>query len=84
MSNYLYILKNIDTGRYYIGSTSNLERRIKQHKSGKTRTTKILKTFSLVYSEKYENLIDARMREKKLKSYKSKKYIEWLIEKSGR
>ncbi len=80
----MYILKNIDTGRYYIGSTSNLERRIKQHKSGKTRTTKILKTFSLVYSEKYENLIDARMREKKLKSYKSKKYIEWLIEKSGR
>lgn len=67
MSNYLYILKNIDTGRYYIGSTSNLERRIKQHKSGKTRTTKILKTFSLVYSEKYENLIDARMREKKIK-----------------
>lgn len=75
----LYILKNQDTGRYYIGSTSNLERRLKQHKSGKTRTTKILKTDVLVYTEIYGNLLDARIREKKLKSYKSKKYIEWLI-----
>lgn len=79
---WLYILKNEETGRYYIGSTNDLERRIKQHSAGKTRTTKVLKTNKLVYTEQYDTLIEARNREKKLKSYKSKRYIEWLISKN--
>lgn len=79
---WLYILKNQNTGRYYIGSTSDLERRLKQHRSGKTRTTRILETHELVYKEKYNTLLEARNREKKLKSYKSRKYIEWLISKA--
>lgn len=81
---WLYILKNESTERYYIGSTNNLEKRLKQHKSGLTRTTRVLETLTLVYSEKYNNIIEARNREKKLKSYKSKKYIEWLINDKGR
>ena len=81
---WLYILKNEATGRYYIGSTNNLDRRLKQHKSGSTRTTRVLKTHNLVYTENYDNILEARFREKKLKSYKSKKYIEWLIFNKGR
>lgn len=80
---YLYILKNIKTIRFYIGSTNDLNRRLDEHKKGKTRTTRILKTNILVYKEEFSNLIEARSREKKLKSYKSKKYIEWLIDKNG-
>ena len=79
MKNYMYILKNESTNRYYIGSTNNLDRRLKQHKSGLTRTTRVLQTDKLVYKEEFVNIIEARLREKKLKSYKSKKYIEWLI-----
>lgn len=79
---YLYILKNPITDRYYIGSTNNIERRLKEHISGKTRTTRILQTYTLVYKEGYNSEKEAREREKKLKSYKSKKYIEWLIRSS--
>lgn len=78
---YLYILKNEETDRFYIGSTNDLARRIKQHRSGRTRTTKVLKTFKLVYKEEYNTLLEARDREKQLKSYKSKKYLKWLINK---
>lgn len=81
---WLYILKNTVTDRYYIGSTNNLDRKIKQHRSGSTRTTKVLKTYKLVYFEKFSNIIHARIREKKLKSYKSKRYSEWLINNQGR
>lgn len=81
---WVYILKNKDTGRYYIGSTNDLERRLKQHKRGSTRTTRILGTDSLVYTEEYNTLLEARNREKKLKSYKSRKYLEWLITNKGR
>lgn len=82
MKGWLYILRNDETGRCYVGSTNNLDRRIKQHKNGHTRTTKVLKTFTLAYSEKYDNILDARLREKQLKSYKSKKYLEVLINKA--
>lgn len=70
---WLYILKNEDTDRYYIGSTSDLNRRLQQHRSGQTRTTRVLKTFDLVYSEKYNNIFDARLREKKVKIIQEQK-----------
>lgn len=76
---FLYILENSKTDRYYIGSTANLENRIRQHLKGYTRTTKILKTFGLVYLEEYKTIQEAKNREKQLKSYKSKKHIKWLI-----
>ncbi len=81
---YLYILKNQETNRYYIGSTENLTRRVRQHELGHTRTTAVLKTIKLVYSEKYDTIFEARQRERKLKSYKSKKYLDWLIKSSPR
>ena len=80
---YLYILKNEKTDRYYIGSTNNLTRRVEEHKQGKTRTTKVLGTLSLVYSEEFTTEKEARDREKKLKSYKSKKYLKWLIDRKS-
>ncbi len=76
---WMYILRNDLTDRYYIGSTKNLDLRLKQHKRGSTRTTRVLKTFNLVYTEEFNKIEDARLREKKLKSYKSKKYLKWLI-----
>ena len=80
---YLYILQNQDTGRYYIGSTNNLNRRMIEHKKGKTRTTRVLGTLNLVYKETFNTNKEARLREKKLKSYKSRRYINWLIERQG-
>ena len=75
MIGWLYILHSGKSDHYYIGSTNNLEERLKQHKRKQTYTTARLQTFTLVYSEKYDNITEARLREKKLKSYKSKKYI---------
>jgi len=76
-----YVLKSRLNGKFYIGSTNDLERRVKQHLAGKTRTTKVLQAFDLVYSEEYDSILKARLRGKKLKLYKSHKYIEWLISK---
>ncbi len=78
----VYILRS-SSNRYYIGSTNNRDRRLKEHVTGKTRTTRVLKTNELVYFEEFDTIDEARSREKKLKSYKSKKYIEWLISKKA-
>ena len=79
---WVYVLKNEETNRYYIGSTVSLEKRVREHIRGSTRITRILKTFALVYKEEFTDILSARIREKKLKSYKSRKYIEWLINKT--
>lgn len=83
MKGWLYILNNPTENRYYIGSTNNLSKRKSQHKAGSTRTTRVLGTTELVYFEEFDDIIEARKRERKLKSYKSKKYIEWLISRAA-
>ena len=60
---YLYILKNLKTDQYYIGYTSNLERRIDEHKRKKD--------VELLYYEAYIDESQARKRELRLKQYGS-------------
>lgn len=79
---WVYVLENKETNRYYVGSTSDINRRINQHKKGYTRTTRVLRTTELVYTETYNTIEEARKREKQIKSYKSKKYIKSLIDKA--
>ena len=39
MKGFIYILRSFKNNRYYIGSTNNLTRRIKEHIQGKNRFT---------------------------------------------
>lgn len=75
---FVYILKN-EKGNFYIGSTIELQTRIKQHLYGGTKTTKRLKTFELVFSQEYETLIEARKIEYKLKKLKRHDYIASIV-----
>ncbi len=52
----LYILQSKETGKFYTGSTSDLERRLRDHKRGNTKTTRIHKPWFLVYKETFETL----------------------------
>ena len=80
---YIYLLASKKNGTLYIGVTSNLVRRVWQHKnevaSGFTSEYKI---HNLVYFEQYKNVNDAIRREKYLKG-KSRKYKLALIEKDN-
>ena len=75
---YVYILKS-DNNRYYIGSTLDLKRRIKQHENGHTHTTQRLSNFKLVFSQKFDNIKQARNIELGLKKLKRKDYIENIV-----
>ena len=73
MSAWVYILRG-SNGRHYIGSTTDLTRRISEHKRGHTYTTKRLgDNMDLQASKKFETLEDARLMEKLLKSKKNPK-----------
>src|SRR3989344_6399286 len=79
MTAFVYILKDKNS-KFYIGSTDNLNRRMRQHLIGHTQTTRIMKDFSLVFSQEYPSLKDARTIEFKLKKLKRKDYIEKIIQ----
>ncbi len=76
-SYYIYILANQRNTTLYIGMTSNLAKRVWEHKN------KIVKGFTekynvtrLVYYECYDDPENAILREKRLKKWKR----EWKIE----
>ena len=75
----VYIIQAELSKKYYIGCTDNLDRRLKEHNSGYSNYTKTQKNWNLKYKEEYENLADARKREKQIKSWKKRAAIEKLI-----
>ncbi|HMA61429.1 MAG TPA: GIY-YIG nuclease family protein [bacterium] len=80
MSYYLYILQSKKNGRFYIGQTKDIQDRLQRHNAGHSKSTKPHRPWKLVYSEEYSTRSEAVKREYKLKSKKSRKYIEYLIE----
>lgn len=76
---YVYILESLDNGRYYIGSTIDLDERLKHHFGGFTPSTKRFGEIKLVFSQYYVNLKDARSIEKKLKKLKRRDYINKIV-----
>ena len=79
---HVYILQSSKNGRYYIGCTKNIERRISEHKKGYEQSTKGMLPVELVFQKEFETLSDARKVESKLKKLKRRDYIEKII-KSG-
>jgi putative endonuclease len=73
---WIYVLKSEKDGRYYIGSTRDIEKRIDSHKRGKVRSTKGRRPLRLVYTQRCENIREARKRENFLKSGQGRKWIK--------
>jgi len=71
---YVYILTNYTDKVMYIGVTSNLQRRIYEHKNklipGFTQKYNVNK---LVYFEEYSDIRDAIAREKQIKKWRREK-----------
>ena len=66
---HLYILKCSDNS-LYVGSTNNLEERIKKHQSGRgARYTNVHRPVELIYSEEYSTYQEAFKRERQIKGW---------------
>jgi putative endonuclease len=78
----VYILQSLKNKRYYIGSTDDVERRLREHNIGKVPSTKNLRPLILKVFVKCKNLTEAKNSEYRLKQYKRRDIIERLIEDS--
>ena len=75
----VYIIQSQTTGRYYIGSTENVESRLARHNQGRSKYTRAQRPWILVYTQLFETRTEALKREKEIKERKSRKYIDRLV-----
>lgn len=76
---HVYILESLKDNSYYIGVTNDLSKRLAEHNSGLSKSTKSKRPFKVIYSEKYNDIKGAYKREKYLKSLKKRTAIEKII-----
>ncbi|MCJ7552879.1 MAG: GIY-YIG nuclease family protein [Ignavibacteriaceae bacterium] len=74
----VYAIKSLERNYIYVGLTNNLERRFSEHDNGRNKTTKPYKPFKLIYSETLHTRVEARDREKYLKSGTGKQFLKSL------
>jgi putative endonuclease len=68
---WVYILRG-SSGRHYIGSTDDLDRRMSEHRHGGTHTTQRLGSeLQLIASKEVCSIIEARRLERTLKKKKN-------------
>ena len=77
---YVYILESLKSGRYYIGCSNDVERRLKKHNAGVVQATKKHRPFGLRLKQEFQNITEARQVEAKLKRLKRRDYIQRAIE----
>ncbi|MFQ5662565.1 MAG: GIY-YIG nuclease family protein [Terriglobia bacterium] len=78
----VYILQSERSGRYYVGQTSNLEKRWRYHEAGQTKSARNRGPWRVVYMEEFSTRSEAVRRERRIKSWKSHRYVEKLVRES--
>jgi putative endonuclease len=75
----VYWMINENKNKTYVGFSDNIKRRIKEHQSGKVKSTKKFGKFKIYKLEEVENVIKARKREKYWKSSTGRKRLTILF-----
>jgi len=79
MTYFVYILYSKKDHKLYVGCTSNLEQRVKEHNSRKVTATKNRVPLVLIHSEKLAYKAEAFNRERFLKSLWSAKFKKKIL-----
>ena len=78
---YVYILQSLKNNSLYIGYTSDLKKRFKEHNFGQNKSTKPYIPYKLIFYETFLNRVDAKNREEYLKGGYGRKTIKTMIKK---
>ncbi len=79
---YMYVLRSQQTGRLYIGYTTNLKQRLHQHLTGDVHTSRRMGKISLIFYEAFLQKEDAKRRERYFKTTKGKRSLKIMLKDS--
>lgn len=60
---FVYILQSLKDSRTYIGYSNDVERRFKEHNSGRVKATKYRKPLKILFIEEFATEQEAKRRE---------------------
>ena len=77
---WVYILRG-SSGRHYIGSTENLERRLREHRRGSNHTThRFGENIELMVTKEISSIVEARKLEIELKRKKNPRLAVFILQ----
>jgi putative endonuclease len=79
---HVYVLWSDKLKKRYIGFTEDLNKRFREHNTGKTDFTKSGIPWIIIYHETYEDKCSARKREIFLKSGQGRKFLDEVLPKA--
>jgi putative endonuclease len=77
-----YVLVSLKDSKFYIGSTSDLKRRLGEHNRGDVLSTKNRRPFKLIFCEYFVSKKDALRREEYFKTDPGKKSLRLIVRES--
>ena len=79
MFHYVYIIQSLKNKSLYVGYTRDLIKRLDQHNNGNSTYTKKYIPWQLIHYEAYRNEIDAKRREKYLKTNQGSRLLKRML-----
>jgi putative endonuclease len=73
---YVYVLRSVKDGGFYIGYSANLRKRFDEHATGDSFATSYRRPWRLIYYEAYLDQADALGRERYLKSGSGRRFLQ--------
>ncbi|NQU33675.1 MAG: GIY-YIG nuclease family protein [Bacteroidetes bacterium] len=79
MMYYTYVIYSDKFSHYYKGHCENLEKRLKDHNQGKTKSIKSYIPFRIVYFEEFTTRLEAIARERYFKTAAGRRFLKKVI-----
>jgi putative endonuclease len=76
---YVYVLRSLRDGHWYVGFTHDLRSRLRLQSSGAVKSTSPRRPVELIFYEAYRNEYDAKRRESHFKTSKGKNSLQVML-----
>ncbi len=76
----VYILQSEKTGRYYVGHSEEVEKRLRQHNAGESASTRHGVPWRLIYREVCKSRSDAIRRETQIKKRGIERFLRGVAQ----
>ena len=76
---YVYVLFSKNYNRHYTGMSIDVEKRLSQHNLKQNTSTKAYIPWKIIYTERFKTRVEARKKEKYLKSGIGREFIKTLL-----
>ena len=76
---YVYILLNEEKNRTYTGVSDDVEERLKEHNTGRVKSSNPYRPYKVVHTEPFDTLSEARQKEKFYKSTTGRRRLKEML-----